>query len=131
MSDLSQATWRKSSFSDVGGNCVEVDPLPDGTIAVRNSKRPEAGSRALHPSRNGRLDQGLQSRRVRRLGVRRLSRQTFGLGDRFNAVQTTFSVGSRSPQLRHAAGGPTRHSLKLQNGRWPSAPLLMVPWRLS
>ncbi|WP_404816257.1 DUF397 domain-containing protein [Streptomyces thermolineatus] len=40
--------WRKSSFSTGGGNgggdCVEVAALPDGRIAVRNSKRPEAGT---------------------------------------------------------------------------------------
>ncbi|MCZ2524125.1 DUF397 domain-containing protein [Streptomyces sp. HB2AG] len=40
--------WRKSSFSAGGGNCggdcVEVAALPDGRIAVRNSKRPEAGT---------------------------------------------------------------------------------------
>jgi hypothetical protein len=33
--------WRKSSFSGSGGNstgCVEVAPLPDGGIAVRDTK---------------------------------------------------------------------------------------------
>ncbi|MFD8863903.1 DUF397 domain-containing protein [Streptomyces sp. NPDC059590] len=44
--DLAHAHWRKSSFS--GGTqdapeCVEVAPLADGRIAVRNSKTPEAG----------------------------------------------------------------------------------------
>jgi Domain of unknown function (DUF397) len=43
MLDLSTAAWRKSSFSDAGGNCVEVAPQHDGRIAVRNSKHPEAG----------------------------------------------------------------------------------------
>ncbi|MFK4183506.1 DUF397 domain-containing protein [Streptomyces sparsogenes] len=41
------AQWRKSSFSrgteSGGGDCVEVAPLADGRIAVRNSKNPEAG----------------------------------------------------------------------------------------
>jgi hypothetical protein len=50
MSDLSKAAWRKSSFSDAGGNCVEVAPLHDGTIAVRNSKRPEAGTVLFTPA---------------------------------------------------------------------------------
>ena len=34
-------TWRKSSYSSgQGGNCVEVAALPDGGIAVRDSKNP-------------------------------------------------------------------------------------------
>lgn len=44
--DLSSLAWRKSSFSGGEGSgdaCVEVAPLPDGRIAVRNSKSPEAG----------------------------------------------------------------------------------------
>jgi hypothetical protein len=45
---LACAEWRKSSFSGGGGNgggdCVEVASLDDGSIAVRNSKRPEAGT---------------------------------------------------------------------------------------
>ncbi|MEW1719508.1 DUF397 domain-containing protein [Streptomyces sp. NPDC093109] len=45
---LAKAEWRKSSFSggSNGGNtsCVETAALPDGTIAVRNSKHPEAGA---------------------------------------------------------------------------------------
>lgn len=45
MPDLSIAPWRKSSFSGhAGGNCVEVAPQADGTIAVRNSESPEAGT---------------------------------------------------------------------------------------
>ncbi|RCW39807.1 uncharacterized protein DUF397 [Halopolyspora algeriensis] len=44
MFDLSKAAWRKSSFSTSGGNCVEVAPLADGRIAVRNSNAPEAGT---------------------------------------------------------------------------------------
>ncbi len=37
--------WRKSSFSGGnGGSCVEAAPLPDGRVAVRNSKHPDAGT---------------------------------------------------------------------------------------
>ena len=50
MVDLSAAAWRKSSFSNAGGNCVEVAPLEDGTIAVRNSKRPDAGVLLFTPA---------------------------------------------------------------------------------
>jgi hypothetical protein len=39
--DLTAAHWRKSSFSGSGGSgdgCVEVAFLPDGRVAVRDSK---------------------------------------------------------------------------------------------
>ncbi|MEV7865549.1 DUF397 domain-containing protein [Streptomyces sp. NPDC088124] len=43
---LKQARWRKSSYSggggDTGGDCVETALLPDGRVAFRDSKRPEA-----------------------------------------------------------------------------------------
>ncbi len=38
---MSQLTWRKSSFSGMEGNCVEVAALDDGRIAVRNSRHPD------------------------------------------------------------------------------------------
>lgn len=50
MPDLSRARWRKSSYSNGSGDCVEVADLPDGTIAVRNSKHPEAGTVFFTPS---------------------------------------------------------------------------------
>lgn len=34
------ANWQKASASNSQGNCVEVAPLPDGQIAVRNSHHP-------------------------------------------------------------------------------------------
>lgn len=45
--DLSALPWRTSSFTTGGGDdgaCVEVAAVPDGRIAVRNSKRPDAGT---------------------------------------------------------------------------------------
>jgi hypothetical protein len=37
---LSGVQWRKSTKSNPSGNCVEVAELPDGAIAVRNSRDP-------------------------------------------------------------------------------------------
>ncbi len=41
--DLDTTPWRKSSFSAHEGACVEVVPLADGRIAVRNSNHPQTG----------------------------------------------------------------------------------------
>lgn len=44
--NLADLPWRKSTFSGGDGDdgaCVELAPLPDGRIAVRNSKAPDAG----------------------------------------------------------------------------------------
>lgn len=35
--------WRTSSYSGANGNCVEVAALPDGRVAVRDSKNPDGG----------------------------------------------------------------------------------------
>ncbi|AYF73700.1 DUF397 domain-containing protein [Nocardia yunnanensis] len=39
--DRSNLLWRKSTFSNPSGNCVELAPMADGQVAVRNSRDPE------------------------------------------------------------------------------------------
>jgi len=38
--ELGRVQWRKSSASNPSGNCVELAELPDGEVAVRNSRQP-------------------------------------------------------------------------------------------
>jgi Domain of unknown function (DUF397) len=46
---ISQDRFRKSSFSG-GGGCVEVRLLPDGRIAVRDSKQPDLPASSHTPT---------------------------------------------------------------------------------
>lgn len=41
--DAAALAWRKSSYSTGGNQCVEVTTLPEGHVAVRDSKNPHAG----------------------------------------------------------------------------------------
>jgi Domain of unknown function (DUF397) len=65
MIDLSRAIWRKARQSQHNGGCVEVAINLDGVVAVRDSKRPEAGAHVvgrsafadfLADARSGRYD---------------------------------------------------------------------------
>jgi hypothetical protein len=48
MTDLSSAKWRKASRSTSGnGGCVEVATNISGVVAIRDSKRPEAGAQVV------------------------------------------------------------------------------------
>jgi hypothetical protein len=38
--DQLPVTWQKSRWSNPSGNCVEIAALPDGEIALRNSRHP-------------------------------------------------------------------------------------------
>jgi hypothetical protein len=67
MTDLSRALWRKARRSQYNGGCVEVAANLDGVVAVRDSKRPEAGAHVvdrgafaafLADARAGRFDLG-------------------------------------------------------------------------
>ncbi|MFB8173382.1 DUF397 domain-containing protein [Kitasatospora purpeofusca] len=46
---MSPVSWRKSSYSNNGGSCVEVSPDVPGLVPVRDSKNPE-GPTLLFPS---------------------------------------------------------------------------------
>jgi hypothetical protein len=39
--DLGEMRWRKSRASNPSGNCVELAALPDGGVAMRNSRHPD------------------------------------------------------------------------------------------
>jgi hypothetical protein len=45
--DTSSARWRKSQHSNPKGACVEIAELPDGSVAVRNSRHPD-GAVLIH-----------------------------------------------------------------------------------
>lgn len=40
-SDLHGVVWQKSRHSNANGQCVELAALPDGDVAVRNSRFPD------------------------------------------------------------------------------------------
>lgn len=40
-SDLQGLVWRKGQRSSATGNCVETAKLPDGGVAIRNSRHPD------------------------------------------------------------------------------------------
>lgn len=39
--ELTDASWRKSKRSGAVGNCVEMAPLTENEVAVRNSRYPD------------------------------------------------------------------------------------------
>jgi hypothetical protein len=42
--ELGPVQWRKSRASNPSGNCVEVAALPDGDVAMRNSRHPSGAA---------------------------------------------------------------------------------------
>jgi uncharacterized protein DUF397 len=48
--DRNRASWVKSATSNEGGNYVELSPLGDGGMAVRDSKDPEGPILFFTPS---------------------------------------------------------------------------------
>ncbi|MGJ5804376.1 DUF397 domain-containing protein [Streptomyces europaeiscabiei] len=47
--DLSQAVWRKSSYSSGNGQCVEVASA-SGVVGVRDSKHPDQAPLTFSPA---------------------------------------------------------------------------------
>lgn len=62
---IAGVTWRKSSRSGAVGNCVEIAQLPDGDVAMRNSRFPggpalvyrrQEVTAFLHAAKDGEFD---------------------------------------------------------------------------
>ena len=47
---LADVQWRKSKRSGALGNCVELAPLADGGVAMRNSRFPEGPALIYTPA---------------------------------------------------------------------------------
>ncbi len=47
---LDGVTWRKSRHSNPSGNCVEIAGLPEGAVAIRNSRFPDGPALICAPT---------------------------------------------------------------------------------
>jgi hypothetical protein len=48
--DLQGVVWRKSRYSNSQGTCVEFAKLPDGDVAMRNSRFPDGPALVYTPA---------------------------------------------------------------------------------
>ena len=62
--ELLDVSWQKSHRSNSQGNCVELAKLPDGSVAVRNSRHP-TGPALVYTRRDPGTHPGRQGRRLR------------------------------------------------------------------
>ena len=58
------AAWRKSSYSNPSGNCVEAADLADG-VAVRDSRSPDGPALAFTGATWGAFTRGVKARGVK------------------------------------------------------------------
>ena len=49
VTDLSRAAWRKSTYSNNGGSCIEVARAAPDIVAVRDSKDPHGPKLTFSP----------------------------------------------------------------------------------
>ncbi len=49
VTDLSRAGWRKSTYSNNGGSCIEVARVVPDAVAVRDSRDPDGPRLAFTP----------------------------------------------------------------------------------
>jgi NADH:ubiquinone oxidoreductase subunit len=59
--DLIGVRWQKSHRSNSQGNCVEMAQLPDGSVAVRNSRHPAGPALVYTKSEMRTLIQGAKA----------------------------------------------------------------------
>jgi len=48
--DPASLAWRKSTYSEGGGECVETAVLPDRRVAVRHSRQPDGAMLLYTPT---------------------------------------------------------------------------------
>ena len=59
--ELTEASWRKSRYSNSKGNCVELARLGTGEIAMRNSRHPQGPALIYTPAEIDALVRGVKA----------------------------------------------------------------------
>ena len=67
--ELSDASWFKSSYSQAGGDCVEVAHLTTGTIGVRDSKNSTGPALVFTPLEWDAFTADIQAERLNQPGA--------------------------------------------------------------